>query len=145
MVRKILVPMDGSKQSEKALDFAIDVAETEKAKLYVIYVVDKKIPDELKRAIEAANIKDIIGTYTEVASRKVLDSAIKKAKNRNINIETESVVGNPAEEIVNFAEKMKFDIVIIGSTGMGRAKQFLFGSVTEKVCHNVPCTCVIVK
>jgi nucleotide-binding universal stress UspA family protein len=151
MIKKILVAVDGSKYSDKALDFALDLAEKchadtvilnvfhEPAAVYVgepfAYPVTYPIPapdftEELKKSHE-----------------KILSEALKKAKKLkpNLNVSTELREGQAAGTIVETAKKGNFDIAVLGHRGMGKFREFLLGSVSERVAHDAHCSVLIVK
>ena len=110
MLEKILIATDGSKHSEKAAIAAIELSKLTKGKVTAIYVEDRD-----KQGIEATErIRDL-------------------ASNAGIPFEAKIVEGNPANEILKFAEDAKMDIIVIGSIGVSGLKKFMIGSVAEKV------------
>ena len=141
--------MDGSQRADKAFDFALDLAKTYGAKLWIITVADKSTHEEMEKTIKdvisGVHIKDMIDKYAELLSKEIFDKVNQKSKDKGIEIKTYSVTGKPAEEILSYAKKMSFDLIVIGSTGIGKAEQFLFGSVTDKVARHSTCTVTIVK
>lgn len=141
----IIVPLDSSEQSDKALDFALDFAQAQKAKVWIVHIADERLLQELDRVLSSPNIKDIISTYAEEASREIFEQASKKAKNKNVEFETYAATGNPAEEIMALAKEIHAEHVVIGNTGVGKTMQFPFGSVADKVVRNAPCSITVVK
>ena len=113
MLEKILIATDGSKHSEKAATAGIDLAKLTNGKVTAIYVEDRD-----KKGIEA--------------TERIMDLANKAG----IPFEAKIIEGNPANEILKFAEAAKMDIIVIGSIGVTGLKKFLIGSVAEKVVHN---------
>jgi nucleotide-binding universal stress UspA family protein len=149
LLKKILVPMDGSERAEKAFDFALDLAKTYGAKLWIINVADKSTYEEMEKTVKdiisGVHIKDYIDKYAEWLSKEIFDKVSQKSRDKGVEIETYSVTGKPAEEILSYAKKMSFDLIVIGSTGIGKAEQFLFGSTTDKVARHSTCAVTIVK
>jgi nucleotide-binding universal stress UspA family protein len=153
-MKKILVPLDGSEQAYKALDFALDLAKNTQAKVWVFHVVNKNIseimnlpniPEELVKEIKATHITDTDLKYIEAISKTIIRRAKEKAEKKDVEIEIASNMGDPAEKIIAYTKNMDFDLIVIGETGIGKAKQFLCGSVTEKVAQDSPCPVTIVK
>ncbi len=148
MLRKILVPLDGSEHSYKTLDFALDLAKGQHAKICIMHVTEEEkfrefLNDaEIKKFYKLDDINAAIATYPERASADIFRIAGDKAKSDKIEFETVAVTGDPAEEIVSYARD--FDLVIIGSTGLGKTR-FQLGSVAEKVARHALCSVTIVR
>ena len=60
-------------------------------------------------------------------------------------VETHAVTDDPADSIIQIAEEVHADLVVVGNKGMQGAKRFLLGSVPTKVAHHAPCTVLVVK
>lgn len=137
---KILVPFDGSSQSVNALKTAIGVAKLYRAKLDVLFVLE-----HVRFAGTPTDTLYII----EQATKQVKELAIKKAKHilkqEGFKGEVASSEGHPTEEIIEFAEKGKYDLVIIGNRGLSDVDRFLLGSVSDGVARHVHCAVMIVK
>jgi nucleotide-binding universal stress UspA family protein len=153
-VEKILIPLDGSEEAYRALDFALDLAKTNGATVWVMYVLNKDIhneiiqnffPDDLEVAIKAAHIKDEVPTYVELVSRAIFKKAEEMAKTKGVDIHVTSNMGDPAKKIIAFSKNMKFDLIVMGKTGLGKARRYLFGSVSDKVYRHAPCSVTIVR
>lgn len=110
MFENILIATDGSEHSEKAAIAGIELSKLTKGKVTAIYVEDRD-----KHGIEA--------------TERIRDLASKAG----IPFEAKIIKGNPANEIVKFAEDAKMDIIVIGSIGVTGLKKFMLGSVAEKV------------
>ena len=165
MIKKILVPLDGSERSDKALDFAINLAKSQNGKLTLFHVVDRKIPDELRRVLKPSKdiestrtlepilgpssphieVENVLKKWTELAGKDIFEKAAEKARSNDVEFESLSYAGDLAHEISKTLKSEAFDLVIIGSTGIGKVEQFLFGGVTEEVARNSPCTVTIVR
>lgn len=141
--------MDGSERADKAFDFALNLAKNSGAKLWIINVADKSTHEEMEKTVKdvisGVHIKDMMNKYAELLSKEIFDRVNKKSSDEGVEIETYSTIGKPAEEILSYAEKIGFDLIVIGSTGVGRAEQFLFGNVTDKVARHSTCAVTIVK
>ena len=142
MIQKILVPVDGSEKSNKAIEFAADLAKTYKASVHFLFAVKPLVfPDDFGGTIVADTIDKL-----RVIGGQIISAAKAEAKKRGITkIETTVIEGDPTERIINYAKDHDVDIIVIGSRGRGTFKDVLLGSVANKVCHRSDRTCVIVK
>ena len=135
---KILVPIDGSEYSDKALLHACDLAKTLNSQIILIYVVDKTIPINLLDKKE----------YLQIL-RKFGNSALEKAKKISIQkgIEPKLVIkeGNIVNEIIKVAKNEKCNLIVTGSKGFGAMMRFFLGSVSSKLANKSPCSLLIVK
>ena len=138
MYMKILVPLDGSKYSEKALLHACDMAKNYQANLTLLYVVEKSLPFNLLDRKEYLEILRKFGN-------KVLTKGKKTATERGIDSKIIMKEGNVANEVVKLAKKEKYNLVIVGSKGLGATTRFFLGSVSNKLANNSPCSILIVK
>ena len=148
MIQKILVPIDGSEHSKKAIEFAAGVSQQYGSELYLIHVVAHKyIPPEILEYIESEKIEGALGKVSaSLISEGIMKTAQNQAKATGLKIAKTMVSrGDPAEEIIKFAKNNDIDMIVIGSRGLGQIKGILLGSVSSKVCHLAECTCVTVK
>lgn len=130
-VKKILLPVDGSESSEVAIDMVRKMSASFGAKIYVINVV------ELRRegAIHEAYIYggDIIKQFQTFSENIIKDISQKL---EGYDFEAVSVVGHPADEILNMANEKDVDVIVMATHGMTAMKRFLVGSVTNYVVHH---------
>ena len=152
MIENILVALDGSKAANKALEFALDLAEKYSAQVVLLTVVDAvpvpltvySAPDmELGAPVFMEKYLKEFKNYHE----KMLAKALKKAKKSkpSVKISTKLVEGRPAHTIIETAKEGKFDIIVMGSRGLGGIKEFFLGSVSDRVADEAPCPVLIVK
>jgi nucleotide-binding universal stress UspA family protein len=84
-------------------------------------------------------MKDNIPKYLKDAKRWLINDK------SGININTVLIEGDPASKIIGYSEMEKFDIIIIGSRGMGKFKELIVGSVSNKVLHHAKCSVMLVR
>ena len=137
----ILVAIDGSAPSEKALDFAFE--HHPEANLTAVSVLDPSAYIEGSADL----ILPDTDTWRETAEREVqdvLDAAAHRADEAGIDLATDIVYGGPARAIVDYADEHGFDQIIVGSHGRDGVSRVLLGSVAEKVVRrsSVPVTVV---
>ncbi len=135
---KILVCLDGSKNANRALSYACDLAKNYDSLLYLIHVVDKSIgPDFFDRS-EYLKLLREHGT-------KVLEKAQNITRNNSLKSKPILKEGNVSKEILNFAKKEQINLVVVGSKGFGAALRFLLGSVSNKIANQARCPVLIIK
>jgi len=137
---KILVAIDGSKLSVKALDYVVKrKRQGESIEAYVLNAQPAVAPRG--RLVTRSMIDD----FHAQESEKVFGQSEVKAKMKYLKADTYSKFGDPAECIVAFARKTKCDEIVIGSRGLGSVKGLLLGSVASKVVQISPIPVVVVK
>jgi nucleotide-binding universal stress UspA family protein len=140
-MEKILVPVDGSEQSHKAVAFAADLAKHYSATLHLLHVFKLTIIPEGLGEYVMSDREQLIAL-----GNRIIAAAEGEAKGHGIErIEATVVEGDPAERIIDYAKEHEVDIIVIGSRGLGTFKGLLLGSVSNKVSHRTDRTCVIVR
>lgn len=134
----ILVPLDGSEYSQKALLQACDLAKNYQSNLILVYVVDKPHP------LEFLERKEFLGILRKFG-KKVLIKGEQTAKNQGLDVTIIMKEGNIANEIIKLAKNKKCNLIIVGSKGLGGTLRFFLGSVSNKLANNSPCSLLIVK
>jgi nucleotide-binding universal stress UspA family protein len=137
-MKKILVAYDGSKQSEKAFDLALDMASKYSARMIVLSVA--RIP-EPPFAVEVGDILHNAEEYYEGRFRAMKD----KASDAGINTRFLVRIGHPAEQIVLLANEEAVDAIVIGHRGESFLQRWLLGSVAKRVLSYANCTVVVVR
>ncbi|HEX3030763.1 MAG TPA: universal stress protein [Bacillota bacterium] len=140
MFKKILVPVDGSANSVRALKTAHSMAEQYGAEITLVNVVSLPTGN----AAFASELGVIPGNVVE-ALEKEAEAMLAKASEEFAELAVTKVVrtGNPAGEILQEL-KNGYDLVIMGSRGLGTVQGFLMGSVSDKVTHYAKCTVMLV-
>jgi nucleotide-binding universal stress UspA family protein len=146
MMKKFLVPVDGSEHSHKALLFACELAAKFGADLHIIHVPQNPAEDRVLTMGGAAIMVHADGEALERAGEAVLEAARITAQRAGVvTVSTELVSGDPTQEILKSAADCAADAIIIGSRGLGGFGSLLLGSVSHKVNHAAPCTCITVR
>jgi len=140
MLSKILVPVDGSNNSLRALDHAIYLANKIDAHITAMNVID--IPPTVY--VESQKLLDDLLANFRSEAAKILDQYEKEAAKSGVKIEKVILEGDAASNIVGFAQKGAFDTIIIGRRGLGRFKAMVLGSVSNKVLQHARCSVLIV-
>lgn len=141
-MKKILVPIDESIHSTKALKKAEEIARSMGSDITILNIFNPMI--------EARTMPEM-GYYKEARenainqSNKLLKDSLESLRDFKGNIDTLSRSGEPASEIISLAEEGKYDLIVMGSRGMGAFSRALLGSVSDKVIHHAKTTVMIVK
>ncbi len=137
MFRSILVALDGSEHSERALDEAIDLARSEGARLTLLSV---GVQPQIYPTAFAITLSDVELT---AAAEAVLEEAAAKVPD-DVRFATVTRVGRAADQILKRAADGQHDLIVMGSRGHGAATSFLVGSVSHAVLNRSPRAVLIV-
>jgi nucleotide-binding universal stress UspA family protein len=145
----ILVCVDNSKQSQKALSRAISVAEKFDSKLSILMVIEENKVNfwddtEFKVGAERPQIHLKKESRIYRQAKKILNDLAKRVPSQ-INCVTEILTGDPAKVIVNYSKKKKPDVIIMGSRGLGGFSKLLLGSVSNKVVDHVSSSVLVIR
>lgn len=136
--KRILVPLDGSKYSEKALQRAYEVVNAFDSKLILLYVVEKSLPiNLLDRKVYLKMVRKF--------GNKTLEKANNVLSKKGITAKTFLKEGNIVNEIKKVAKKENCDLIIVGNKGLGKVTRFLLGSVSNKLAQSSSCSLLIIK
>lgn len=171
MIKKILVPVDGSPHSVKAVELASDLASKYGAEIVLLHVLLRgHMPDGLKRALEievgqrTSSADNLVNMPQEIMARVgakdaqlslkeldfigkyVLSSVAAICHDKGVARVDERVEqGNPASVVIQVADETHADMIVMGSRGLSDLQGMLVGSVSHKVSHLAKCTCVTVR
>jgi nucleotide-binding universal stress UspA family protein len=141
MIKKILVPVDGSEYSDKALDEAVDLATKYSAELHLVHVVP--IATALITGPEALAID--VSRQLETSGERILKTALERVEKAGLKAVTRLEHGQPADRLIQLVKDESFDLVVIGSRGLGAIARFFLGSVSDKVSHHATCSVLIAR
>jgi universal stress protein A len=143
-IRHILVPVDLSELSEKALLYAAELAEKLGADLTVLYVVAEPaavLPDMMMPVPVAAPDMDEL----QASGKQALADLLAAKNLTRLNPTAEVRVGSASEEILAAATEDKADLMVIGTHGRTGLKHLLLGSVAEEVVRKASCPVLTVR
>jgi nucleotide-binding universal stress UspA family protein len=141
----IMVATDGSELARKAVDSAVKLAQINKAKLYAVHVI---VPGETKvtqHDPRDAEWKKHMQEHLMEQGRGATKYVETAGKIVNVVVEPVILEGNPADEIVNFAEKNDIELIVIGTLGKTGVQRFLLGSVAENVIRHSKVPVLVVR
>jgi nucleotide-binding universal stress UspA family protein len=136
-IQRILVAYDASPHSEHAVNVALSIAGDMKAKLLVLAVVH---PPELA---ESAEFNAVLEDARERYERSFAPIR-EQARQKDIDLETDIVVGHPAEQIIHRAETIQASLIVMGKRSHTILHRWMLGSNTERVLKYAHCPVMIV-
>ena len=172
MIKKILVPVDGSPHSVKAVELASDLASKYDAEIILLHVLLRgHMPDGLKKALEIEVGKGKASADNLVIMPQEIMARVGSKKDIQLSVEELSFIGNyvlanvtaicqekgvtkvekrveegdPTKIIIKVADNAQADMIVMGNRGLSDFQGMLVGSVSHKVSHLAKCTCVTVR
>jgi len=122
---RILVGIDGSSNSKRALVEAVTIAKNFSGSVKVITVYKRRM---------------------EKKAEEIIEEAKQYLEEKNIEYTTSTILGsNPARALETTAEHENFDLIVVGSRGWGSKASILLGSVSRQVVANAECNVLVVK
>ena len=139
-VKKILVPLDNSKNSFRGLSSAIYFAKLSGAKIIALHTAYAPPKGDF----------DTAGRFSKDHKKQLdsmMDIAKKQCEKDGVSFDEKILYGNPGYEIAKFANssRNKIDLVVIGSRGRSSAKEIFFGSTSQFVLHKVKPPVLVIK
>jgi len=141
-IRRILVPVDFSANSRRALDYAHGLALKFDAALHLVHVCE--VADLMTPALDAYAI-----AYSDWSQRlgEEAENQLNKitAELHDVTVTTEVLFGRPASALVKAAETNKADLIVMGTHGHGAVMHMLMGNVAERVVRTASCPVLTVR
>ncbi|HVO36696.1 MAG TPA: universal stress protein [Candidatus Acidoferrum sp.] len=155
MFEKILVPLDGSEHSTKALAMATQIAKRFEGKITLIHVYSVTVrpvmmPEPTAIAgpgipmMSSAEISKV-ADYAREAGQRILSDGEDQVKAQNVHVEKSLVEGHVVYEIIKLAREGNFGLIVIGARGISKIRELLLGSVTDGVIHHASCPVLVIK
>lgn len=141
MYRKILITSNGEYLNE-IIENTMTIISRENVEVIGLYVVDNSAPFLTPKKVKEMMVKELESKGEEIL--KQMEEKFKALADFKVNFRSVLIKGDPASEIVEFAEDENVDIIVMG-TGKSKIDKHLLGSVTEKVVHASPCTILLVR
>jgi len=136
----VLIALDGSPAGQKALDRAVEMARAGTTKLHAAYIVETG----LFSSLPTDNTVEIMYNVLQKEGEAVLDKAKTDAAAHGVTLTTHLKFGHAGSEIISLADKIKADLIIVGSHGKSQTDRLLIGSVsTFIVTHSRVSTMVV--
>jgi len=140
MFKKILLAYDGSEGANRALEAGLELARVHQAELWAL-TVQEGVPRFSATIDEVQEEKAFANQHTA----EVLAAARARAQNGGIELKTLSQTGHPAQTIIQVAGEGKFDLILVGHSGLSGVWAKFLGSTAERVSRHSPCSVLIVR
>ncbi|MCC6500326.1 MAG: universal stress protein [Anaerolineales bacterium] len=141
MIKKILLPTDGSEHAAKTVAYAIDLAKLLKASVEVMYAYQ---PSAVLRKRAAAMMEEYKRAIEEDA-KEIVEEVAEKLKAEGLQVSALVVEGPAADAILRAAEDSNPDLIVMGSRGEGGFTSMLLGGVTAQVVNYSKVPVLVVK
>jgi len=155
LFERILVPLDGSEHSLRALEIAIQITKKFDGKITLLHIYSVGVrpivmpepttltppsvpimaPADFSKVVEAAR----------KAGNTILANGENKVKAEGVQVETLLREGRTVQEILKVARDSKFDLIVMGARGISKIREMLLGSVSDGVIRNAPCPVLVTK
>lgn len=138
MFKNIVLPVDGSEYSNRAIAYAKSLAESYDANLWLVHV--------FSHTSDLLGYQDYEKLYAKrkSAGQALIDHAQKILGSTTFKVHKELLEGSEAEAILKIAESHQADLIVMGTRGFGAVKGLLVGSVSRKVIHLSACPVLVV-
>jgi universal stress protein A len=141
-IKRILVPLDFSAGSRRALDQALEIARRFDASIHLIHVCDR--PAMMAAAVDGCSIAPWEGSRALGVNAAAQLGEIAR-RLRGLRVSTEVRFGEPAPIIVETATACRADLIVVGTHGHGALTRVALGSVAERIVRLAPCPVLTVR
>lgn len=137
----VLIATDGSPEAHEAVDYGLELAGREGASAVLLQVIPPVDWTQLDRGAVIRPIPE------EIAMRRTfaLEEAVRLAAKHHVPVTSEILAGDPADEIVAYADNHDVDLIVVGSRGRGTVATALLGSVSQAVLHEARRPVLVVR
>ena len=148
MFRKVLIAIDGSGHSKRAVAYGAKIAAQDGAEVVLFHVMrhlgSDRVPPELE---QLEHIEHVRLTEADML-RSVADAVVTEARDLAstagaTNVQSVIQDGDPATQLLEYSKAHEVDLIVIGRRGLGGLASLLLGSVSQKVTHAAPCACLL--
>lgn len=141
MYEAIVVGTDGSDTAKRAVDEAARLAEATGGRLHIVAAYEPLRGAKIVGAPEGA--QKVWEVKPDASVQGVISEAESDARIKGLEVETHTVTGDPADALLEIADKQNADLIVVGNRGMHGVGRVL-GSVPNKVSHRAGCNVLIV-
>jgi len=155
LFKKILVPLDGSDHSLRALETAVEVAKKFESNITLVHVYSLSIPPLMMPESTTMGPPGIpVGAPAEIsrlvdaereAGNRILADGKERAAAKGLDVECLLKEGSTVQEIAKTANEGGFDLIVMGARGISRIREILVGSVSDGVTKHASCPVLVVK
>ena len=141
-LHNVVVGIDGSDQSCHAATVSADLARRNGATLHLVTIV--RPPEGWWGIVGSPPTPSALSKSLTDAQREILDSVVAGIDLTDIEVIQVEDVGDPARMLLDYAEKVEADVLVIGRRGAGLLERIMLGSVANRVVHDAQCPVLLV-
>jgi nucleotide-binding universal stress UspA family protein len=143
--RSIVVGTDGSETAGKAVEAAVELARLTGAQVELVSAYEPVSGQRLRTEARQvpADLEWMVNPREDVDA--TLAEASERVRAAGVESRTYAREGDPADAILDVAEELGSELIVVGNKGMTGAKRFLLGSVPNKLSHHAPCAVMIIR
>lgn len=149
MYERILVPVDGSDQANRAIEHAVGIAAKFGSTVHALHVVDDRGSGRAAEAVSELSRNSPerreMQQRREEAGSELTDAAVEHARAEGVDAEAAVVEGDPAEVITDYATDEGIDLIVLGARGRSAVGKFLLGDVAGKVARHAETPVLLVR
>ncbi|MFA5072714.1 MAG: universal stress protein [Nitrospirota bacterium] len=138
MIKRILVPTDGSQVSQKAAKYAVNLAKQTGATLIFLHVLDDRflISQSVPASSSPVHVKESVKDYLDQAMQSYIKESAALCKRNDLSCQVLTMRGHPVSSIIKKAAAIKADLIVMGSHGRSGLQAVMLGSVTHGVLNS---------
>lgn len=146
-IERILVPVDFSQSSEKAVHYGVELMRGRKATLYFLHVIDQKVIEAMREVSIKGYKGDFVNALRKVIKDRENDLIQFVPEELREGMEVEFLIrrGDPVDEILTAAKELLIDLIVIGYGRSSDSTPTLVGNVTGEVLNRAPCPVLLVR
>jgi nucleotide-binding universal stress UspA family protein len=147
---RILLATDGSKHSETAVEMVKNFIFPLLSEIKIVSVIDTVLPFTMDiygsgYILPVKELENVARQNALTVLENTKQKILEKFSAESVTVSTEVLIGSPESQIVEIAEKMHADLIIVGSHGYNSWERLLLGSVSDSVVHHAPCSVLVVR
>ena len=145
MFEKLLIPVDGSAHSKRAVEVAVELAQCHQSAVHLVHVIrDLPLPKEIMDMISSGEITASRMQILQDSADIILNRARSQFETGGItSVQTSCLLGDPASMILAYAEEREVNLIVLGHRGL-EGREGLLGGVARKVVNMSRISCLIV-
>jgi len=144
-LKRVLFPTDFSELSLHALKYAVSFAQSYKAELHVLHVVDEAYQYWMAMGPSSLPVGPPPDELVDLAKKELARFIEEHVAKSGVALVSEASMGRPFMEIVGYAKDRKIDLIVLGTHGRGGLRHALLGSVAERVVRKAPCPVLTIR
>lgn len=145
MFKTIVVGTDGSATAAEATRQAVELARAVGAQIELVSAYEPVATARLSKERRDAPEDVVWAISPREDVDATLEEAAKLARDADVGVRVYARQGDPADAVLDVAEEVEADLIVVGNKGMTGARRFLLGSVPNKISHHAPCSVMIIR